>query len=308
MKTIEDYTRFEIENLHEDAKDGKLIIEKNEIDEDKSEVNDFILSEDYVPQKRKQGGRVSSDLIVSAHVGTNDEQFKEIARLYLNDGATVADITYGKGVFWKNIDVTKYNFYPTDIKTGVDARKLPYSNDFLDVCVFDPPYMEGLFRRSEAHLAGSGTYSSFREYYSNSTVTTDGVLKYHDKVIDLYLSVTREVYRVLKDKGVYIVKCQDEVSANKQKLTHVEIIYALEKMGFYCEDIFVLVRNNRPGVSRVLKQKHARKNHSYFLVFKLHKNSKIPYSNFGSLLTSYPTPNVPELLPDSHSKVEKEDR
>jgi hypothetical protein len=31
--------------------------------------------------------------------------------------------------------------------------------------------------------------------------------------------------------------------------------------------LFVLVRNNRPGVSRMKKQIHARKNHLYFLVF-----------------------------------------
>ena len=38
-------------------------------------------------------------------------------------------------------------------------------------------------------------------------------------------------------------------------------------MGFVAEDLFVVVRKNRPGVSRVVKQIHARKNHSYFLVF-----------------------------------------
>ena len=33
------------------------------------------------------------------------------------------------------------------------------------------------------------------------------------------------------------------------------------------EDLFVLMQNGRPGVSRMLRQAHARKNHSYFLVF-----------------------------------------
>jgi hypothetical protein len=65
------------------------------------------------------------------------------------------------------------------------------------------------------------------------------------------------------------VKCQDEVSANKQRLTHIEIVTAFESMGFYTRDFFVLVRENAPGVSRLLKQVHARKNHSYFIVFEL---------------------------------------
>jgi hypothetical protein len=39
-------------------------------------------------------------------------------------------------------------------------------------------------------------------------------------------------------------------------------------MGFYAKDLFVLVRPNRPVVARLIKQVHARKNHSYFLVFQ----------------------------------------
>ena len=61
---------------------------------------------------------------------------------------------------------------------------------------------------------------------------------------------------------------KDEVSANRQRLTHVEIIADYEEIGFYTKDIFVLVRTNRPGVSRIKKQVHARKNHSFFLVFQ----------------------------------------
>ncbi|HUY36536.1 MAG TPA: hypothetical protein VMV69_27620 [Pirellulales bacterium] len=72
---------------------------------------------------------------------------------------------------------------------------------------------------------------------------------------------------MLRNDGVLIVKCQDEVSACRQNLTHVEIINEYARLGFYCKDLFVLVRTNRPSVSRLKKQVHARKNHSYFLVF-----------------------------------------
>ena len=66
---------------------------------------------------------------------------------------------------------------------------------------------------------------------------------------------------------MFIVKCQDEVSANKQWLTHVEIINDCSEIGFYCKDLFVLMRTNKAGITRVKKQVHARKNHSYFLIF-----------------------------------------
>ena len=71
------------------------------------------------------------------------------------------------------------------------------------------------------------------------------------------------------------MKCQDEVCANKQRLTHVEIVNELTSTnGYIVEDLFVLLRTNRPGVSRMLTQNHARKNHSYFLVFRKPKLTK----------------------------------
>ena len=64
------------------------------------------------------------------------------------------------------------------------------------------------------------------------------------------------------------MKCQDEICANQQRLTHVEVINELNQMGFVVEDLFVVIRMNKPGVSRILRQVHARKNHSYFLVLR----------------------------------------
>ena len=58
MMTIEDYTRFIIEILQEDVKEGKIIIEKNEIDGDKSEVTvDFL----FVPKNCPKKMRVTFD-------------------------------------------------------------------------------------------------------------------------------------------------------------------------------------------------------------------------------------------------------
>ena len=56
---------------------------------------------------------------------------------------------------------------------------------------------------------------------------------------------------MLKTGGVFIVKCQDEVSANRQRLTHVELICRYEAQDFDGKDLFVVVRTNKPGVSRV---------------------------------------------------------
>lgn len=218
------------------------------------------------PLKRVAGGVPTTNVVMSAHVGENSELFPQILALHVPPGAEIADVTYGKGVFWKDADAKKYHLYATDLETGVDCRHLPYKDCALDCVVLDPPYMEGLYRRSEEHLAGRGTHRAFREHYSNGQETTSAP-KYHDAVLDMYFKAGREAHRVLKENGLLIVKCQDEVSANRQRLTHVEIINEYESIGFYSKDLFVLVRPNRPGVSRLKKQSHARKNHSYFLVF-----------------------------------------
>jgi hypothetical protein len=236
--------------------------------------------------RRKQGGQATTGAVLSSHMGDNSELFPTILNLYVKKGSRIADVTYGTGVFWKRVDTREYEFLPSDLKTGVDARSLPYPDGYLDALVLDPPYMEGLYRDTKSKLAGGGSHDAFREYYSNGQSTSDTKLKYHDKVIDMYMSIGLEAKRTLKDGGIFIVKCQDEVSANRQKLTHVELIYGYEQLGFYCKDLFVLTRTNKPAVSRMIKQEHSRKNHSYFLVFVLAKK-KLPYSNFRPLLASY---------------------
>lgn len=219
------------------------------------------------PIKRTQGGVATSDVVMSAYMSGNAEIFPQVLALHVPEGSTVADVTWGKGVFWKNVPEGIYRILPTDLKTGVDCRNLPYENASIDCVVLDPPYMEGLFRKSKEQLAGAGTHAAFREHYSDGNICEENAPKWHAAVLDLYFKAGREAHRILRDYGVLIVKCQDEVSANRQNLTHVEIINEYEKMNFYTKDLFVVVRQNKPGVSRLKKQVHARKNHSYFLVF-----------------------------------------
>jgi len=216
--------------------------------------------------RRTQGGIATTDVILSAAVGGNADVFPDILRLHVPDGSVIADVTYGNGVFWKKVDKGKYIIRSTDISMGVDCRQLPYESGSIDCVVLDPPYMEGFFRKRTEHKAGSGTHAAFRQFYSNGDEAADGP-KWHAAVIDLYFKAGREAHRVLRNDGILIVKCQDEVSANRQWLTHVEIITEYEQLGFYAKDLFVVVRANRPGVSRMKKQVHARKSHSYFLVF-----------------------------------------
>jgi hypothetical protein len=250
-------------------------------------------------KKRIVGGKPTTDLVFSAYAADNAYVFPKVLDLHVPKKSLIADVTYGKGVFWKSVPSGEYSVLGSDIalkkglrvpsfiklKDKVDCRSLPYADAYLDCVVLDPPYMEGLYRSSEDNLAGDGTHAAFRHHYSNGKTTQEGP-KWHDAVVDVYMKAGREAYRCLKDNGVFIVKCQDEVSANKQRLTHVEIITGYESLGFYTKDLFVVVRQNKAGVSRLIKQEHARKMHSYFLVFQ---KRRVKISSIVSLAADSPT-------------------
>jgi len=214
------------------------------------------------PKRKTPNGVATNDLVFTAHRGSNDQLFPQILSLYVRPASTVADVTYGKGVFWKRVPPGRYRLLATDLTGGVDCRDLPYAADSVDCVVFDPPYMHT--PGGTAHV----NHQNYEGYYGNNRAAQVSGLKYHEAVLDLYDRTGAEVRRVLRPEGIFIVKCADEVCANQQRLTHVEIIEAYKPRGFVIEDLFVLVRHNRPGVSRTLRQVHARKNHSYFLVFR----------------------------------------
>ncbi|HZL47859.1 MAG TPA: hypothetical protein VFC30_02485 [Solirubrobacteraceae bacterium] len=123
---------------------------------------------------------------MSASVAGNAEIFPAVLQLHVPKGSRIADVTYGKGVFWKNVPRQDYELLATDLQMGVDATALPYADLSLDALVLDPPYMEGLFRKDTSHMAGGGSHAAFRENYSNGKATNGSGPKWHDAVLDLY--------------------------------------------------------------------------------------------------------------------------
>lgn len=241
--------------------------------------------------RRVQSGVSTAEAVLSAHVSGNAELFPRIMALHVPPGALVADVTFGGGVFWRRVPPGRYRLLPTDLATGTDCRALPYAAGTIDALVLDPPYMEGLLRAKADTRGGLGSHAALRSAYSSGREAAGAASagRWHGAVLSLYLEAAGEARRVLRDHGVLIVKCQDEVSANRQELTHVQIVCALAEIGFYARDLFVLVRPNRPNVARLLRQVHARKNHSYFLVFQ-----KVPE---GERVARYRTRDLPIAPP-----------
>lgn len=204
-------------------------------------------------------------MILSASVADNAEVFAQILELHVPRPAVIADVTYGRGRFWAQVNLADYDLRATDLATGTDCTKLPYETASIDAVVLDPPYVAGFFRPRQM---GEG-YGDFTDRYSKGT-TASVPKRYHEGVLDLFERAGNEAARVLRDDGVLIVKCQDEVHAGRQYLTHAEILRMYEP-AFFAKDLFVVVRVGgnfaARGRAKSAKQVHARKNHSYFLVF-----------------------------------------
>lgn len=200
-------------------------------------------------------------IVLTAKVGLNADLIPDVARLYLK-GGRVADVTYGKGNFWKQIDTSAFEFFPSDISTGVDCRALPYPDADIDIVVFDPPYIYNPKDTVKASLSNP--------YRVNESGAQGMGLTTTSAVLDLYRSGMQEAFRVLKQGGFLLVKCQDQIEAGKQKWMHIDIFNYAVAMGFYAKDLFVLVQKTQPTIRWPI-QKHARKNHSYLWVLEKKK-------------------------------------
>lgn len=194
--------------------------------------------------------------VYTSHWGNNADLMAKVASLYFRPGFRIADVTYGKGVFWRNIDKAQYDFHPSDLKTcpnaAFDFRRLPYQYGSFDVVVLDPPYIHNPSKR-------------FYEQNYRNAETTKGLS--HSGIMQLYQKGMEEGARILKSGGLLIVKCQDEIESGQQRWSHIEIMEIACKLGMVGQDLFVLARHCNPYCQKT-GQKHARKNHSYLWVFK----------------------------------------
>lgn len=197
------------------------------------------------------------DKIFTCHTGNNDLLIERAAALYLKPGSVIADVTYGRGIFWKKVDLSQHEFYPSDIitcpDTPYDFRSLPYLDNVFDLVVFDPPYVSSPGKRFKMEA----------EYQNHATTA----LLRHTDIVDLYRDGMVEAQRVLKPGGMLWVKCKDEVHANKQYFTHIEIHTIAVENNYYPKDLFILHPPGNPPIPKDQVQRHARKNHSYLWVF-----------------------------------------
>lgn len=209
------------------------------------------------------------------------EIIKNIISLYLPSGQIDLDPCYSKGIFYKDSDI-KEPVIKMDIAPQVDGveqgdcRYLPLQKNSINSIIFDPPF-----------LATTGP-SLTKDDDNNIINKRFSVYDSEQSLHQMYYDSLKEFYRVLMNDGILIVKCQDKISSGKQYLSHVYITNMAESIGFYVEDLFVLLAKNRIVADwQVKNQKHARKFHSYFIVFRKKddkKKIKMSYNKIQQML------------------------
>lgn len=207
-----------------------------------------------VPSKPSPAKKSNATIIRT--VGDNQQAIiRDIISLHCPQGIEL-DPTYSKGVFYKNAEdiepLEKFDLYPkTEDTLQASAENLPHLDGQISSIMFDPPFVAGHTKAKPTGVIGE-RFHGFR---------------YIPDLWEWYDKCLVEFHRILSKKGVLIFKCQDTVSSGKQWFSHTHIMNEAEKLGFYCKDLFILTANNRLIGHNHHNQKHARKFHSYFLVF-----------------------------------------
>lgn len=199
-------------------------------------------------------------ILAASQWPTNSHLIADCHRLgYLRDEWVTLDPTFGKGNWWKIYRPTQLITHDIRID-NVDFRELPEPDKTFDAVAFDPPYVS---------IGGRTTTtipSMHSAYGMNQTPNTPQALQ---NVINDGL---QEIFRVLKLRGVALIKCQDYITSGKLwPGTHHTLNHALN-LGFRLQDRFEHVTHPRPQPPRTdasgnpTPQRHARRNLSTLFV------------------------------------------
>tara|TARA_R110002020_G_scaffold291708_2_gene507072 strand:- start:1226 stop:1858 length:633 start_codon:yes stop_codon:yes gene_type:complete len=182
------------------------------------------------------------------------ELIRDILYLHCEGRAIELDPTYSIGNFYKK-GLTK-PLYKFDIQPQIKgvvkscSTKLPLNNESINVMMFDPPFMFEKRNRENTNIMNK-RFSMYHNGFNELEKHYKGTLK--------------EAYRIIKNNGCLIFKCQD-FTDSKTTLTHCFVNKWANEIGFYTKDLFILLSKGVIANNNIT-QRHARKYHSYFFVF-----------------------------------------
>jgi hypothetical protein len=197
---------------------------------------------------------------VISSVGYSDKDIiTSIIELHNNGQNFELDPCYSIGNFYKTtgIAVPKYRFDINPQVAGViqaDVKNIPLPANSIRSVIFDPPFMFGTHGQTKNYQM-TKRFSMFDSF---------------DELQNMYVGALKEFSRILVKNGIVAFKCQDYTDS-KTTMTHALVYQWATDLGFYAKDLFILVFGARIYNS-TLKQKHARKFHSYWWIFQNKNN------------------------------------
>ena len=173
-----------------------------------------------------------------------------------------ADVTYGNGKFYGDIEQPKFKGDISPQVEGVQdcsSSKLPVDDLSFKSLVFDPPFLTYV----RAAREGNGDMIMAKRF--------GGYWRY-DELEKHYRETLIEAHRVLDKKGIMVFKCQDIIHNHKMHCTHMNVM-EWSKGLFRLKDLFILPAKSRMAIpqqagTKKKVQKHARIFHSYFMVLE----------------------------------------
>lgn len=177
-----------------------------------------------------------------------------------NDGQPFeVDPCFSKGSFYiKNeVPMPRHRFDIMPVRPDVqrcDVRCLPLQDGSVGSVIFDPPFMFNPHGSALTRYAAE-RFTMFRTW---------------DELVDCYTGALAEFWRVLRPGGIVAFKCQDYTDS-RTTMTHCWVWRWAQEAGLYVKDLLIRARgvgDSGPAYNPALRQKHARKFHSYWLVLE----------------------------------------
>lgn len=208
----------------------------------------------------------------------------DIMTLYNNGEGFELDPTYSKGNFYGTFkwttpygEIEEYTIPQPKYKMDVypiydDVQKLEVMGDFpmednsVSSCNIDLPFVISVGPSMTNAKEGSNLISNrFSAFYPVANL------------IQTYYLFLKEAYRVLKEDGILVWKCQRTITGGKT-LNSPEMSWMFAtSLGFDCVDCFYLEGKSRLISGKVKNQEHSRSYVSMFYVFKKSNRKKVDY-------------------------------
>lgn len=200
-------------------------------------------------------------VIIKTVSENQDEILHNILRLYVKKSTFDCDFTYSVGNFYISLNKPPLKF---DINPQLeDVRPLDevysISPNSLHSVVVDLPFI--------VNVNNNGKFKS-------KIAKRFDYFKSEKELYEANKSMIELAYSKLKIGGFLVMKTMDVCGPSKQLWINNYVQNKAAECGFILEDIFILVSQTKYLFTSGLRQKHARKYHSYIFVFRKGKKHK----------------------------------